>query len=236
MSGPYLRRFAALVVFATLSYPSVTAAQETISRPAPSLLTIDMTPGDQLLLVTGGALTWLAYKTDAPKAAARALDPYIGVIGDLGDPYGSTYGALVVWATITNAALLTDDQRFKAASVELASALLLTGGVVGTMKAAINRRRPNNADYSFPSGHTSVAFTTSTVLARNFGWKIGAPAYGLAVLTGLGRVEENKHYLSDVAAGATIGVLVARNVTPWLGNFNLTTYGEAQRVGVGFDF
>jgi membrane-associated phospholipid phosphatase len=43
-------------------------------------------------------------------------------------------------------------------------------------------------------------------------WKVGVPAYVLASGIGLSRVESNRHNLSDVLAGATIGLIVGRTV------------------------
>lgn len=60
---------------------------------------------------------------------------------------------------------------------------------------------------SFPSGHSSAMFATSTVLQRRWGWKVGVPAYLLSAYVGTTRLENN-HYLSDVTFGAAVGVAV----------------------------
>ena len=58
---------------------------------------------------------------------------------------------------------------------------------------------------SFPSGHTSAAFATATVLQRKFGLKAGLPAYAVATFIGTSRLQ-NVHYLSDVTFGAALGI------------------------------
>jgi hypothetical protein len=58
---------------------------------------------------------------------------------------------------------------------------------------------------SFPSGHTSAAFATATVMQRKWGWKAGVPAYLVATFVGVTRLE-NVHYLSDVTFGAAVGI------------------------------
>jgi len=58
---------------------------------------------------------------------------------------------------------------------------------------------------SFPSGHTSAAFATATVMQRKWGWKAGVPAYLVATFVGVTRLE-SVHYLSDVTFGAAVGV------------------------------
>jgi len=63
-----------------------------------------------------------------------------------------------------------------------------------------------------PSGHTTVAFASATVLQRHFGWKVGVPAYAVATYVAASRVEQKHHYLSDVAFGAALGIAAGRTV------------------------
>jgi membrane-associated phospholipid phosphatase len=63
---------------------------------------------------------------------------------------------------------------------------------------------------SFLSGHSSSTFALSTVALHYFGWKAGVPADALATYTGWSRVRDNKHWLSDVVAGAALGLAVGR--------------------------
>jgi len=51
------------------------------------------------------------------------------------------------------------------------------------------------------------------VVERHYGWKAGLPAYGLAAAMGYSRIVRDKHYLSDVVAGAALGSLVGLTVT-----------------------
>ena len=66
---------------------------------------------------------------------------------------------------------------------------------------------------SFPSGHTSAAFATATVLQRKWGWKAGMPAYVVATYVGVTRLQ-NAHYLSDVTFGAALGVASGLAINP----------------------
>lgn len=77
-----------------------------------------------------------------------------------------------------------------------------------TLKEIINKTRPNGEDdKSFPSGHTSATFQAASYLQKRYGWKYGIPAYALASFTGFSRVHANKHFVEDVFAGATLGIL-----------------------------
>lgn len=88
---------------------------------------------------------------------------------------------------------------------------LLMGGVVNTLKQTTHVVRPDGSnDHSFPSGHTATAFMTATMLTKEYGHKspwIGIGAYTVASATGLMRMANNKHWLSDVLTGAGIGIL-----------------------------
>jgi membrane-associated phospholipid phosphatase len=104
--------------------------------------------------------------------------------------------------------------RFRAASYDFAQALIVTEVYTGALKYTVRRERPDgSSNLSFPSGHSSAVFTLATVADRHYGWKVGLPAYLLASGIGLARIEKNKHYLSDVLGGATLGVIVGRTVT-----------------------
>ena len=88
---------------------------------------------------------------------------------------------------------------------------LLMGSVVYSLKQTTHVTRPDGSnDQSFPSGHTATAFMTATMLTKEYGHKspwIGIGAYSVATATGLMRMANNKHWLSDVLTGAGIGIL-----------------------------
>jgi membrane-associated phospholipid phosphatase len=107
---------------------------------------------------------------------------------------------------------------------------LLTAGI----KQGTRRSRPDGTGFSFPSGHTSTAFASATVIQQHFGWKFGAPAYAVATYVAASRIEMNKHYLSDVAFGAALGIVAGRTVT--IGRehkFALTPIASTAGTGVG---
>jgi membrane-associated phospholipid phosphatase len=81
-------------------------------------------------------------------------------------------------------------------------------------KRITREARPDSSDLlSFPSGHTSTAFVGAEFLRQEYKgvspW-IGAGGYAVAVLTGALRMYNNKHWFSDVVAGAGVGILSTR--------------------------
>ena len=104
-------------------------------------------------------------------------------------------------------------QRFRDTSYDLLDAMVVNFGYTQLLKVTVRRERPdgsNNA--SFPSGHASNAFALAAVAERHYGCKAGVPAYVVAAAIGYSRIVRDKHYLSDVVAGATLGYIVGRTV------------------------
>lgn len=95
----------------------------------------------------------------------------------------------------------------------------IANAIVVPLKRLSAERRPDSSDaLSFPSGHTATAFVSAEFLRQEYKgvspW-IGAGGYAVAIATGYLRMYNNKHWFSDVAAGAGIGILSTR-VSYWL--------------------
>jgi membrane-associated phospholipid phosphatase len=133
---------------------------------------------------------------------------------DVGDIYGDG-------ATLAGLSLLTwgsgaigKRDHLRETGWMMTKGLILDGLMVNAIKVGVRRTRPDGSDSrSFPSGHSSSAFTISTILSRRYGWKMAIPAYTLATTTAIARMEDNRHYLSDVVAGAALGVAIGELIT-----------------------
>jgi membrane-associated phospholipid phosphatase len=117
------------------------------------------------------------------------------------------------------------------ASKRAAAGFLATGIVTQSLKWAVGRPRPElgpdsdelrpgslDSDHqAWPSGHTSAAFSlaTSVAMESDNAW-VGALAYGLAGVTGWSRIAADRHWTSDVVAGAVVGTLATRATIRWL--------------------
>jgi membrane-associated phospholipid phosphatase len=104
----------------------------------------------------------------------------------------------------------------------MGEALLLAGVPAITLQYTLGRSRPYSGkgafDYNFfewsdeyqslPSGHATVAFAVSTVLAKRIDrWWVSVPLYASAGLTVLSMGWRNQHWPSDLVIGAALGYL-----------------------------
>jgi undecaprenyl-diphosphatase len=95
--------------------------------------------------------------------------------------------------------------------------LIITGIIVELTKAIVQRPRPELSvlpqyvtqaySTSFPSGHTASAFLIAAVVSHYYP-KYAKFLYPLAIIVGLSRMYLGVHYLTDVIAGAVIGIVV----------------------------
>jgi membrane-associated phospholipid phosphatase len=132
---------------------------------------------------------------------------------------------------------LTGNQRVSQVAGSVFRAQLMAQAVTGAIKFTAQRTRPDGSDQrSFPSGHTSVSFASATVLQRELGWKVGLPAYAAATYVAAARIEKKKHYLSDVAMGAAIGILSGRTVTIGRGDKRFALAPAATSDGASINF
>ena len=99
---------------------------------------------------------------------------------------------------------------------------LTAGGIINllltkTIKAVANRDRPAQTysfiepyedlhGYSFPSGHTSIAFSLAAAISLEYKkWYVVVPAFTWASLVGYSRLHLGVHYPSDVLGGILVG-------------------------------
>jgi len=164
-------------------------------------------------LVGGAALTIGVYQFEDPAGAYQALDK--GIWDSLSDA-GNIWGDIRLQAPLAlgtwGVGSWAGSEEVAGFGFDLSRGLLLTYAATSIVKVAANRTRPNGEDYSFPSGHTAAAFTLAGVVTRRYGGWFGGASLGLGVMTAMGRMEDRKHYASDLAAGATIGWIIGRTV------------------------
>ncbi|MBX5439005.1 MAG: phosphatase PAP2 family protein [Thermoflavifilum sp.] len=118
---------------------------------------------------------------------------------------------------VTGWALMHHDSLQIAQGAEMTASWCLAAGFTLSLKTLIHRPRPfitypdiqhlqNDTDGSFPSGHTSVAFSLATSLTlQHRRWYVLVPAWTWAAAVAYSRLDLGMHYPSDVLAGMAIG-------------------------------
>lgn len=164
---------------------------------------------NNFLLLSG--LTYLTYKNDnhiqswSQEKRSKSTNN-IANIGNAFPVVGAAYlTSTYFWGN--------EKQRsFAVTGLESMGIAVLSTEVIS---ATTSRNRPNGKNNSFPSTHTAAAFALATVISDEYGKDdkaIPYLAYGLATLTAYGRLNDNKHWGSDVVAGALIGHYTAKTV------------------------
>jgi hypothetical protein len=103
---------------------------------------------------------------------------------------------------------------FKDKTILLATSYFLMGFTVNAFKKTARVERPDGSGFnSFPSGHTATAFMGAELMYQEYKessvW-YGVSGYVVAAGTGAFRMYNNRHWLSDVLAGAGMGILSAK--------------------------
>src|SRR5262245_39310052 len=167
----------------------------------------------------------LATMTWGDARVAEALKP--GSIA--GSFLVQTAGAAATYA----AGRITSSPRVATVGASLFRAQIVAQTTTQAIKLASSRTRPDGTGLSFPSGHTSSAFATASVLQSELGWKAGVPAFAIAGWIAASRVQARRHYFSDIVAGATVGLIAGRSVTIGSGNARFALSPAAVPGGAG---
>jgi hypothetical protein len=147
------------------------------------------------------------FNSEIKKEAAEHIDKKI-TIDDFSQylPIASLYGLSAIGIKGKNS--------IKDKTIILATSYLLMGLIVNVFKKTARVERPDGSSFnSFPSGHTSTAFMGAELMYQEYKdtsiW-YGISGYAVAAGTGAFRMYNNRHWFSDVLAGAGIGILSAK--------------------------
>jgi len=109
--------------------------------------------------------------------------------------------------------------NFKDRSIIYGTSLLITSAITLPLKHITKEERPDGSNnLSFSSGHTAFAFASAQFMYREYkdsNFLLGISGYSFAVFTGVYRMLNDKHWFSDVVAGAGFGIL-STEMSYWL--------------------
>lgn len=164
----------------------------------------------------------LMQESTVPAAMVAIASSYSDNIRDRGmaRPYGANspdirmadymqYAPLVIMAGVKIAGLDGKSDWLRLAATNVAAVGIMVVSVNG-LKYTVSRPRPDGSSHnSFPSGHTATAFMSATMLHKEYGETVSpwfsVAGYGIAGSVAVARVIENRHWFSDIMAGAGIG-------------------------------
>jgi membrane-associated phospholipid phosphatase len=146
-----------------------------------------------------------------------------------------------------------ENEKVERTALLASESFLVTSLFTGVIKIGVGRVRPavggirsnsfrgpfhEGAGHSFPSGHTSSAFAIATVIANEYeNVPLLAPiSYGIASLTALSRLNDQKHWASDVFFGAALGYFTSKTILKLHSNKkgrHFTIYPRVDRRGGG---
>jgi membrane-associated phospholipid phosphatase len=137
------------------------------------------------------------------------------------NPIGAGVTLLVACVGLVLLARAFGQARLQDASALGALAFASAGLVEFTLKYVVGRPRPDSAlagglsgaaflveADSFPSGHATSVFAVATVFALYYP-RLRWPLYALAAAIAVGRIYLERHYFSDIVAGAALGAAFA---------------------------
>jgi membrane-associated phospholipid phosphatase len=220
------RHFSIAALLLLLAVPA--AAQETPAGPPPTprhtgiratlkAMPVDLvhlwSPWNLMWVGIGGGLAAAAHPQDGNINAHMVGRPWVH---NFYRPalYMGAYTLVGTTAAIYTYGRVTDEKKVSHLGMDLIRALVLDEILTQTIKHSVHRTRPDGSDnLSFPSGHASSTFAFATVLERHLSWRYAVPAYVFTSYVATSRLHENKHYLSDVLFGASVGIISGRTVT-----------------------
>jgi membrane-associated phospholipid phosphatase len=128
----------------------------------------------------------------------------------LGELYTLLPAASVVYAI----GRINDQPKVSHVGMDLIEALAMSEALTTALKYTARRERPDNSSKtSFPSGHAADTFAVATAIERHLNWRFSVPAYIFASYVATSRLPANRHWLSDVVFGSTVGIIAGRTVT-----------------------
>jgi len=179
-------------------------------------------------------------RTWAQERRTSGSDDFFGFVTNLGDG-GYLCGFM---AGLFAAGAVAGSNNVRKTALLGFESFLVSSAFTAILKVIPGRARPyaGEGSHSFhpfssrpaytalPSGHSSAVWSVATVIAdRTDSVLVDAAFYGLATLTSLSRIHEDKHWASDVLIGSAIGYFTAKKICA------LNRNPEAARLSASFD-
>ena len=204
--------------------------------------------GDDFLTLGGIALgTVILYSFDEESSEyfIEREDNIPEVVKDFGWYFGAPQNTYMLYGGIYGIGLLTRNEKLRHTGVLLVASATAAGFIQSLSKTIIGRARPltfegkgsfepfssEGAYHSFPSGHAILAFTTAHAIARQFdSWWVKAPIYLLGSIAPASRLWAGSHWLTDVAVGMALSIVVVDSIDNYLKENNKYDLKKKKKV------
>lgn len=177
---------------------------------------------------------------DATRSAGPQNSDLVHAVAEYGDLFGQPISLSLAWV-MYGGGLYAKRPVLAKAGFRAVETITVSGGVTWLLKNVFGRARPAispndpgdwewgrgfgklDGDYlSMPSGHATAAFAFATAVTRSVAreapqharW-VGLLTYGSATATAYARIYKNRHWLSDVVAGAGVGTVTGLAIDRW---------------------
>jgi len=181
--------------------------------------------------------------------AAKQVEGFPQIGRDIGFWFGKPQAFFAINTGLYGYGLFTKNEAVRKTSVLIVSSAITSGIIQSISKTAIGRSRPTANEgsnefhpfssesfhHSFPSGHTVLSVTMAHAIAKQFDniWlKIGT--YTLGSITPVTRVLEGAHWLTDVAVGTVISIVVVDSIDKFLSNQEGYAYKRNKQINWNF--
>lgn len=177
-----------------------------------------------LVVATTGA--FISLDSEIEKLVQRNRTTTTDDIAKVAKPFGDGFYLVSGMGIAYGLGSLIKNDKLKRVSLLSFESFAISGVLTTAIKSLAGRDRPPRTDgpydwdglsirdNSFPSGHTTAAFAVATTLAEEFKDSAWIPplSFGIAILTGLSRLNDDAHWASDVFLGGAIGYFTAKTV------------------------
>jgi membrane-associated phospholipid phosphatase len=147
-----------------------------------------------------------------------------------------TQADILTLALPASAYLLTLNKQDNDGAWLLTKSLGLTALSTLALNSIIDKDAPNGSSTdAFPSGHTSIAFSSAAFTQKRYGWRPGIPSYIVATYVGHLRMETDDHDAADVIGGAAVGIISSYLLTkPFNDNVKISAWADSKSAGFRF--
>jgi len=162
----------------------------------------------------GGGLALAVHPADDHVNETLVGSDFANDFFKVGKYMGALYTLLPTAVVVYTLGRVNDQPKVSHLGMDLIQSLAISESLVQTLKFTTQRERPDSSDkHSLPSGHAADTFAFATALERHLGWKGAVPAYVFSSYVAISRLPDNRHWLSDVVFGSSVGIIAGRTVT-----------------------